>query len=63
MAEVVSSKEMQRLVNYLSGLTRDNFYGKLVISYEKGRPVNIRREETIKLGQINQMWKGHATNA
>ncbi len=49
LAEVVKNKEMERLVSYLAGLTRDNFYGKLVIAYEKGRVVNLKREETVKL--------------
>ena len=52
MGEVLKDKDMKKLVNYLAGLTRNNFYGKLVISLEKGKVVNIKREENIKLREM-----------
>lgn len=52
LGKVLKDEQLERLVDYLSGLTRANFYGKLVIAYEKGRVVNLRREENIKIEEI-----------
>ena len=45
-------EELKKLSAYLLKLTQVGFYGKLVIAYEKGKIVNIKKEENIKLGQI-----------
>ena len=52
MGKVLKDRDMERLVDYLSGLTQANFYGKLVVSLEKGKVVNIKREENIKLVEL-----------
>ncbi len=46
-------KEMKVLIDYLLKLTQIDFYGKLTVSYEKGKIVNIKKEENLKIRQIN----------
>ncbi len=43
-----TKEEAEKFFNFIRKLTEDNFYGKLILSFEKGMVVNIRREENIK---------------
>jgi hypothetical protein len=46
---LLNAKEgLERFFSFISKLTENGFYGKLVISFEKGKIVNIKREENIK---------------
>lgn len=45
-------KEMEAFFKFIRKLTENNFYGKLLISFEKGRIVNIKQEENLKLKEM-----------
>lgn len=40
---------MDKLLKILKELTADKFYGKLIISFENGRVVHLKKEESIKV--------------
>lgn len=43
------AEQNKRYFNEIKKLIDDEFYGKIVISMEKGRVVFLRKEQTIKL--------------
>ena len=40
---------MDKLLKLIKTLISENFYGKLTISFECGRIVHVKKEETIKV--------------
>ncbi len=49
----MSVKEnLKKFFEFVLKLTETSFYGKLVVSFEKGIIVNIRREENIKVADL-----------
>ena len=40
---------LQKLVDMLKELMEDKFYGKVELSFEAGKVVNIKKTESIKL--------------
>lgn len=43
---------LDELVSYLRRLSRDRFYGEVVVRFRKGDPVLIERRETIPMGAL-----------
>ena len=43
------AEQKRKYFNEIKKLIDDEFYGKIVISMEKGRVVFLRKEQTIKL--------------
>ena len=42
--------QLSKLLNILRNLTLDRFYGSILIRFEKGKIVSIKKEENLKLG-------------
>ena len=43
------SGQLSKLIEIIKKLTRDNFYGSMKISFENGKIVHVKKEESIKL--------------
>jgi len=42
---------IQKLLAYIKDLVDNRFYGKLILSFESGKIVHLKKEENIKLSE------------
>jgi hypothetical protein len=47
-----SQDEVARVTRYLERLSADGFYGKVVISFQNGRPCDVKIEQTRKVDEL-----------
>jgi len=43
---------LERLARYLERLAAEGFYGKVTVSFQNGRPCDVRIEQTHKLDEL-----------
>jgi hypothetical protein len=48
----VSSGEIARLTRYLERLAGEGFYGKVLVSFQNGKPCDVKIEQTKKLDEL-----------
>jgi hypothetical protein len=44
--------ELERLARYFERLSADGFYGKVLVSFQNGKPCDVRIEQTKKLDEL-----------
>jgi hypothetical protein len=44
--------EIARLTRYLERLAGEGFYGKVVVSFQNGKPCDVKIEQTKKLDEL-----------
>ena len=47
-----SKDELVRLARYFERLADSGFYGKVVVSFQNGKPLDVRIEQTKKLDEL-----------
>ena len=47
-----SKNELVRLARYFERLAESGFYGKVVVSFQNGKPCDLRIEQTKKLDEL-----------
>jgi hypothetical protein len=47
-----SKDELGRLTRYFERLAADGFYGKVLVSFQNGKPCDVRIEQTKKLDEL-----------
>ena len=47
-----SQNELGRLARYFERLAADGFYGKVLVSFQNGKPCDVRIEQTKKLDEL-----------
>ncbi len=47
-----SQNELHRLARYFERLAADGFYGKVLVSFQNGKPCDVRIEQTKKLDEL-----------
>ena len=47
-----TAAELVRLGRYLERLAHEGFYGKVVVSFQNGRPCDVKIEQTKKLDEL-----------
>jgi hypothetical protein len=47
-----SQGEIGRLTRYFERLAADGFYGKVLVSFQNGKPCDVRIEQTKKLDEL-----------
>jgi hypothetical protein len=48
----MSKDELGRLTRYFERLAADGFYGKVLVSFQNGKPCDVRIEQTMKLDEL-----------
>ena len=44
--------ELERLARYFERLAADGFYGKVLVSFQNGKPCDVKIEQTKKLDEL-----------
>ena len=47
-----SKSELARLARYFERLAESGFYGKVLVSFQNGKPCDVRIEQTKKLDEL-----------
>jgi len=47
-----SRDELERLARYFERLSASGFYGKILVSFQNGKPCDVRIEQTKKLDEL-----------
>jgi hypothetical protein len=47
-----SKPELARLARYFERLAESGFYGKILVSFQNGKPCDVRIEQTKKLDEL-----------
>ncbi len=47
-----TKSELARLARYLERLADGGFYGKVVVSFQNGRPCDVKIEQTKKMDEL-----------
>ena len=47
------AKELSKLLDYLRGLVKSRFYGKVIISFDDGKVTTVKTEHTVKISELN----------
>jgi len=46
----VTNVKLEKVFNYLLNLASNDFYGKIVVTFEQGKVVHLKKEESLKPG-------------